>query len=241
MYRIKNSLLSSPVILIFGFLFTFIFAGFYYFHIYNPLIGALWIIAFILFSLYFFERREPASFFIKLNKFDFYNICGLYAAFIPVYLWFTYLIPFQVGADELHFFRAIYDTTINESSPDPFSISGYLGFAKFAFIILGNTAKYILGGVNFLNLRTAHALFGLTIIIPAYIFYRIYGTRFFAVGATALLMSQHALVNISRILSRNNFPVLNILAAFLLLFIGLPPFKKIQTKQNKSNNPKGAD
>jgi len=218
---LKNHSAPSPMFLIIGYISALIFFGWYFLHDYNLWMSILWIATVGSFCIYFFPQRVRNSFPLLLNKHDLYNILGLYIIFIPVYLWFIYYIPYQVGADELHFLGAIYDASINEKSPDPFSSSNYLGFAKLAFIIFGKIAKNILGEVNFLNLRIVHATCGLLIIIPAYIFYRFYGSRILALGATTLLMSQHALVNISRILSRNNLPVLNILAAFSLLFIGL--------------------
>jgi len=180
----------------------------------------LWLAAVSFLGLHFYAHRKNNNFQLGFNRQDFYILFGLFAIFIPVYLWNIYTIPFQIGPDEI-FLNTFINDSLEEKLPNLFSTSNYRGNPTLVFIVIGKLALYALGEVNFLNLRIVHATCGLLIIIPAYIFYRLYGTRLFACGVTMLLMSQHALINLSRMVSRSNLPVLNILAAFLLLFIGL--------------------
>ena len=192
----------------------------YYFR-YHPVVIWVWFASLCFFCTHFYLQRRPGKIIDDFNKYDVYIMLALYIFFIPVYLWFIEWIPYQVGPDELHFFNAIAGHVDEGWKTDPFGVSSYFGFAKLIFLIFGYLAKILPGGMNFVNLRTVHAVFGLVCIFPAYIFYRLFWPRVYALGATVVLMSHHVLVDISRMLSRNNVPLLNLLGAFILLFVSL--------------------
>ncbi len=149
---------------------------------------------------------------------DLYVVVGLILFFIPIYLWSIHSIPFQVNTDEIVIGVAAR-TFSSAENLDLFAPSSYFHFPAFIFILFGKLTK-VMGGITFLNLRIVHAIFGILITVPCYFFFRLVFDKFYATGATVLVLGQHALLAISRMVSRNNIAVLNETAAFLLLIIG---------------------
>lgn len=155
-----------------------------------------------------------------LDGADWLAIAALLVAFAPIYLFLLYWIPVQMNTDEI----VIANISKAFSGQMPQDILGpsefYFGVPTGVFAAMGYLAR-ALGGVDLYNMRLVHAALGIIIIVPAYAFFRLSADRPLSIVATMVLMSNHALVMISRTISRNNLAVLNVVVAFLFLLRGV--------------------
>jgi len=195
----------------------------YYLMGYQPFILVLWVTGLVIFSAHFYKKRQKNSSLKILTKHDLMVILTMLCLFTPIYLWGLYYAPYQINTDEL---VVLVSTTDLLSKKYPIDIMGIMGFGTefewptLIFLIFGWMCK-LLGGIDWVHIRTVHSLFGLLTLIPAYIFFRLFWSRLYAAGATILLLTNHAFIGISRIAMINNTVILNEMAAFSLLYIGL--------------------
>jgi 4-amino-4-deoxy-L-arabinose transferase-like glycosyltransferase len=190
-------------------------------HRYSPVALALWVTSLVLTAFSFHERRPPGSEAGAgaLDRWDLAAMGGLLILFAPLYLYLLYWIPFPMNSDEVVIGTEAKNALTN-SKEDVLGTSRYFGVAAGVFTLIGRLGQ-LLGGVNLANMRLVHALFGLSIIIPAYALFRLGFSRSRAITATAILMSNHALIAISRMISRNNLAPLTLVIAFYFLLRGV--------------------
>lgn len=108
----------------------------------------------------------------------------------------------------------------SEDSADLFGVSNYFQFPSFILIVFGQLGKAI-GGITLLNMRTIHALSGLTIILFTYLFFRTFNSPLWAAGGAIIVGSNHALLTISRMAMRDNTGLLVEIIALFALFWGI--------------------
>jgi hypothetical protein len=192
----------------------------YYFRYgYHPVLLVTWLSSLIIIAAYLFIYHPRGSALLSLSKVDIYVLIFLYAIFAPLYLVKLYTLPWQINSDEVVIAQYAREL-LTKDDVDLFGPSNYFRFPALIFVVFGRLAE-ALGGVTFFNMRSVHALSGLAIIIPAYFFFRLHLSRFLASMATMLVMSNHALLFISRMVLRNNVGLLNEVVALFFLYQGL--------------------
>ena len=128
-------------------------------------------------------------------------------------------MPFQVSTDEITIM--IFQNKMSNLSYDIFSLSDYFGLPSLVFVVTGFLGKLI-GGVNLLNMRIVHAVFGLLIIPCSYFLFHILSdNRKVALGGAIILGINHSLIGISRMAMRENIALLFGILALAFLIWGL--------------------
>jgi hypothetical protein len=160
------------------------------------------------------KAKDPSSF----RRNDWLVLFLLTFAAAIIYLPFPYYFPYQINTDEF----AIRDCILSlPKSMNWFYLlgpSGYNGFPTLVHVVFGQLAD-LLGGVTFTNLRTVHALFGVACMPLAFFFFRSLGlTAAMSAAASLIAIFNHALIAISRMVSRNNTSLFIELAALAILF-----------------------
>ena len=196
----------------------------YFFFGYSILIIFLWLASIITAGICFHPKPKSNQKF-KEKKYDFLIVIFLLILFVPIYLYNTYTIPFQVNTDEITI-MATQKEQHNQSQPDIFSLSNYFGFPSFIFIVTGALGN-LLGGINLNNMRVVHAFFGLLIIPSTYIFFRTFTKRKVAIAGVIILGINHSLVAISRMAMRENLTLLFGVLALASLIWGLKKRSKL--------------
>lgn len=206
--------------LVMGLLLILATFDYYFIYGYKKSLVITWLVALIMIATYFMQSEDIKK--LGMNRFgkaDAYAIIFLLVIFAPLYLIRLYTIPWQINSDEVTIAQHVR-SLISQNEIDLFGPSNYFNFPAFIFVFFGWLAQR-LGEVTLLNMRAIHALFGLLIIVPSFLFFRLFLSRVLAVGTTALIMSNHTLIFISRMVMRNNVGLLNEMAALLILFYGL--------------------
>lgn len=212
-------MIAKQSLLILGVLLGGFASSIYYLHGYSLLVLSLWAVSIFLCGIFFFVNANGKSAISLPKSSELIPIGLLILTFAPIYLLNLYNVPLQVNTDEIatmEFEKILTD----QRTPDLLGVSNYFGFPSFIFIVLGWLGK-ALGGINLVNMRTIHALSGLTIIILTYVFFRTFTAMFYAAGAAIIVGSNHALLAISRMAIRDNSGLLVELSALTLLFYGL--------------------
>lgn len=190
---------------------------------FNPVLPFFWLISIALTSAYFWQRQTKTSGSLIFTNIDLYIIGFLLLIFAPLYLTFIYTIPYQISTDE------ILLTSIARSkvtAPNLFAISPYGNFPAFTFVIFRSLIEFF-GGVNLLNMRIVHSLFGITIVAFSYFFFsRLTNSRFFGLCGAILLATQHVFLIISRMALRD---IPTILIEMIVAFFAVAALKKLSS------------
>ncbi|MCH7641238.1 hypothetical protein IID22_03515 [Patescibacteria group bacterium] len=201
-------------------------SGYYSLYGYSILVSLLWLSSLVITGVYFWLRGKKNPRLLNagsLYNSDLYIIIALLFVFVPLYLLFIYVVPFQINTDEIA--TMIFAKRITtQAYPDIFTLSEYFQFPVFIFIIFGWLGK-LMGGINLVNMRLVHAVFGLATIVFSYFLFRPFLSPKLATSVAVLVGSNHALLAISRMAIRNNTILLIETASLFLLFIG---FKRRQ-------------
>lgn len=144
---------------------------------------------------------------------------ALAVAFAPLYLAAIYRWPVQVSSDEQAIMIVSRDYA-HADGVDPFGLSTYFSRPSLLFVLWGRAAE-LLGGIDLFEMRLLHAFFGLLLIGASYALFRQLLSRPWAIFASFLLGSSHALFIISRLAMRENTAVLAEVVGFALLLWGL--------------------
>jgi len=205
-------------LLIIGIMLGVIAPIYYVFYGYGLFLLLLWVWSLVITGIYFFlQRKGEKKFIIGYTKSDLIIVFAILIMFAPLYLAFIYTVPFQINTDEIVIMseeRRLTDSV----NPDIFAVSPYFHFPAFIFIIFGWLAKMI-GGIDLYHVRLVHASFGLAIIVLSYFFFRTFLPKLFAIGGAVLVGSNHALLAISRMATRENADVFIEITALFFLFI----------------------
>ncbi|MEN9223581.1 MAG: glycosyltransferase family 39 protein, partial [Thermostichus sp. BF3_bins_97] len=190
---------------------------------YQVLQIGVWLLAMLLVGLYIAQfpplqpTWDPAQ--VRWRQ-ELLHLGLLALVFIPIYLYDSANIPFQVNTDEI----VITSMSRNASGvrfPDVFGLMPELFyFPRFMFSLFGGLTR-LMGGVTLTHVRMVHASFGVITILVAYGFFRAFSRPTLALAAAALLGSNHALLGISRMAMRENLIVLVECAALALLLKGV--------------------
>ncbi|MCF2970887.1 glycosyltransferase family 39 protein [Synechococcus sp. Nb3U1] len=190
---------------------------------YHVLQIGLWLLALLLVGLYLaqFPPAQPIWDPAKMNwRRELLHLGLLALVFIPIYLYDSANIPFQVNTDEI----VITSMSRNASGvrfPDVFGLMpDYFYFPRFMFSLFGGLTR-LMGGVTLTHMRMVHANFGVITILVAYGFFRAFWGSRLALAGAALLGSNHALLGISRMAMRENLIVLVECAALGLILKGV--------------------
>jgi len=156
---------------------------------------------------------------ISFNYIDLLMILGIFLLVGPLYLSFNYHVTQRILPDELVWLGIILNIF---DGTTPFNLFGFSwqNYPIAGFVVMGWIAK-LFGSVDFLTMRLANASVGVFIILPAYIFFRLYFNRFYTFWATLMLVSNPALIALSRYIGFLNYVVLLfiIIHFFLILCI----------------------
>ncbi|MEN9224171.1 MAG: glycosyltransferase family 39 protein [Thermostichus sp. HHBFW_bins_43] len=190
---------------------------------YQVLQIGVWLLAMLLVGLYIAQFPplqpiwDPAQ--VRWRQ-ELLHLGLLALVFIPIYLYDSANIPFQVNTDEI----VITSMSRNASGvpfPDVFGLMpDYFYFPRFMFSLFGGLTR-LMGGVTLTHVRMVHASFGVITILVAYGFFRAFSRPTLALAGAALLGSNHALLGISRMAMRENLIVLVECAALALLLKGV--------------------
>ncbi len=183
----------------------------------------VWLLAMLLVGLYLapFPPAQPIWDPTQLRwRQELLHLSLLALVFIPIYLYDSANIPFQVNTDEI----VITSMSRNASGvryPDVFGLMpDYFYFPRFMFSLFGGLTR-LMGGVTMTHMRMVHASFGVITILVAYGFFRSFWGSRLALAGAALLGSNHALLGISRMAMRENLIVLVECAALALILKGV--------------------
>lgn len=204
-------------LLLSGLLLNVLILVWYFLRGYDNLVLVFWLGSLILTGLSFFNGRSEIRF--SFQKSDLLAIISLVLLFAPLYLFNLYNWPVQMSTDEI----VIMSTTKEVmAKPQPFALSNYFNFPALVFLIYGSVGKF-LGGIDLTHMRTVHALFGLSIILLSYLFFRLVipnGKVLIALAAAVILGINHSLVAISRLAMRENSALLVEILSLIFLYIG---------------------
>lgn len=177
-----------------------------------------WIASLMVFGGVFYRFHNKSEKYIPIVAFDFYALLGLFLFFAPIYFLYTYSFPWQINSDELVVMRFVEYLTSQWF--DPFSESYYYGFPRFAFILLGIFSKFF-GEISLDTLRNAQGLLGLLSVLFSYFLFRqMLSNRWWALGASFLLGSNHSFLAISRMGIWTHTAIFIEIPALALLFSG---------------------
>ncbi|MGQ9837980.1 MAG: glycosyltransferase family 39 protein [Cyanobacteriota bacterium] len=190
---------------------------------YHVLQIALWLLALLLVGFHFAQfpaalpMWDPAK--VRWQQ-ELLHLGLLALVFIPIYLYDSANIPFQVNTDEI----AITSMSRRASGvpfPDVFGlIPEYFYFPRFMFSLFGGLTR-LMGGVTLTHMRMVHASFGVITILVSYGFFRAFWGSRLALAGAALLGCNHALLGISRMAMRENLIVLVECAALAFILKGV--------------------
>lgn len=148
--------------------------------------------AIFLCSIHFYRQRPfaPEQF---LSKRDIWVLVGLLALSVPVYIFMSDWLPYQVGGDEV----TICDLTRTAPARHLLGSAGFASFPNLGFIIFGAIAQS-LGEISISNLRLINGFIGVLIVLNLYIFYRTSWGRLLSSCAALIAGFNHTLIALSR-------------------------------------------
>jgi tetratricopeptide (TPR) repeat protein len=190
----------------------------YYHYGFNVFIFATWLIGIGVCGRHLFAQRTISQ--IKISRLDLLTAMALAVVSIPLYVLFSYNIPFQLNEDEIVLIYFERDW-VAHGIGDIFGLSNYFGFTYFPFLLQGWLSHW-LGGIDLFHLRFLNGLAGVVIVLLSFLFYRVIGLRWLmATSASLFVCYNHSLFAISRMASRTNGGLLVALLALTALFEGL--------------------
>lgn len=208
MTKEKNSLvfLSGALILFFTCLIVYGYKG------YSNALLVFWIFSLFLLGLFISCLKKP-SLFLPLNRKDLVFLSILALILFPVFLYNNYELPQQATTDEFVILTK-YKFITGLESPDLFGLGHHTDYPTLLFYVYGHLTK-LLGEINFDNIRTVHAFFGLVIPLLIYGLFRLFASPFFSFGVALLIGFSHSFVVISRMgLTVNNGLLMQTIALF---------------------------
>ncbi len=136
--------------------------------------------------------------------------------FFPPYLFRLYDYPVQINTDEMNILHAM-NRILNDRG-DWFGVDlGYYGFPNGSFMLIGVLSR-ALGGITLEHARQVSAFFGVCAVVAGFVFFRQFFERKIAFLGAGMLGASHVLLGLSRMVLRDNLPLLFELIA-LSLFI----------------------
>ncbi len=192
----------------------------YFYNGYTDLFLLMWSTGMLLMTVCYWTIRRAIckSFFTPLDIAILILLTGFAAI---LYLPYLYEFPVQVNTDEFVILDYIVSIQGKIGQIDPLGPSDYFAFPSLIHLLFSHLAQQM-GAVSFLHLRQIHAMGGVLCVSAAYIFYRALGVgKRLSSGATFLVCTNHALLAISRMVSRNNTSLLIELSALAVLFRAL--------------------
>ena len=223
----QNSIFEGPptkdwavIVWVVGLIVTCASLNNYFSNGYNDFFSVMWLTGMLLMAVFYWTKRRTItkSFFTPIDAAILLLLTGFAAL---LYLPYLYEFPMQVNTDEFVILDYIVSIQGKIGQIDPLGPSDYFAFPSLIHLLFANLAQQM-GAISFLHLRQIHAMGGVLCVSAAYIFFRALGMdKRLSSGATLLVGTNHALLAISRMVSRNNTSLLIELSALTVLFRAL--------------------